>query len=70
VGTFLPPALPRVVGVAALTGVIVVIAVGSSSVWAVGGATLGRIVEDERARRVVNAALAALIVASVALLWI
>jgi hypothetical protein len=44
--------------------------VGSSSIWAAGGAALGRVVEDERTRRVVNMALAALIVASVGLLWV
>ena len=41
-----------------------------SSIWAAGGAALGRIVDDERMRRVVSVALAALLVASVALLWI
>ena len=70
VGTFLPPELPRVAGAALLTAILMVIVVGTSSVWAAGGAALGRIVEDERTRRAVSIVLALLLVASVALLWI
>lgn len=70
VGTFLPHDLPWPVGVGLLTGILMVIVVGSSSIWAAGGAALGRVVENERARRVVSIALALLLVASVALLWI
>lgn len=47
-----------------------VVVVGSSSIWAVGGAALGRVVEDERKRRAANIALAILLVASVALIWV
>ncbi len=46
-----------------------IVVVGSSSVWAAGGATLGRVL-DERMRRAVSVVLAVLPVASVALLWI
>jgi threonine/homoserine/homoserine lactone efflux protein len=70
VGTFLPPALPWLVGVALLTGTLMVVVVGSSSIWAVGGAALGRVVDDERTRRAVSIALAVLLVASVALIWV
>jgi len=70
VGTFLPPGLAWWVGVTLLTGTLMVVVVGSSSVWAAGGAALGRVVEDERARRAVSIALAVLLVASVALIWI
>ncbi len=70
VGTFLPPDLPRIVGVGLLTGILMVVVVGSASVWAAGGAALGRVVDDERTRRVVSAILAILLVASVALIWI
>lgn len=70
VGTFLPPELPRPAGVALLTGILMVIVVGSSSVWAAGGAALGRVVDDERVRRVVSVGLAVLLVVSVALIWI
>jgi len=70
VGTFLPPELGWLPGVALLTVILVVVVVGSSSIWAVGGAALGRIVEDDRKRRAVSIALAILLVASVLLLWI
>ncbi len=69
VGAFQPPALSRVVGVALLTGTLMVVVVGSCSIWAAGGAALGRIVDDERTRRTVSIALAILLVASVALIW-
>jgi threonine/homoserine/homoserine lactone efflux protein len=70
VGTFLPPDLPRPAGIALLTGILVVVVVGSSTIWAAGGAALGRVLEDERKRRAVSIALAVLLVASVALIWI
>jgi len=46
-----------------------VVVVGSSSIWAVGGAALSRLADDERKRRAVSIALAILLVASVALIW-
>ena len=58
VGTFLSPNLPWAV------------VVGSSSIWAVGGAALGRVVDEKRTRRIISIGLAALLVASVVLLWI
>lgn len=70
VGTFLPQDLPRAVGIGYLTGLVVAIVLASSTVWAAGGVALGRIVQQERSRRVVSVALALLLVASVALIWI
>jgi threonine/homoserine/homoserine lactone efflux protein len=70
VGTFLSPALPWPVGVALLTGTLMVIVIASSSIWAAGGAALGRVVENERARGAVSIALAVLLGASVALIWV
>jgi threonine/homoserine/homoserine lactone efflux protein len=70
VGTFLPAELHRAIGVPLVTGVLMLVVVASSSVWAVGGAALGRLVDDERSLRVVGAVLAALLVGSVALIWI
>lgn len=70
VGTFLPPELHRVAGMAALATTVMLVVIGSSSIWAVGGAALGRIVEDERARRAVGVGLAVLLAASVVLIWI
>ena len=70
VGTFLPRDLPWVVGVAELTGTVLVVVVVTSGIWALGGAALGRLAQDARRRRVVSALLAALLVASVALIWL
>ena len=70
VGTFLPPELHRLIGVVLFTGTLMVVVVGSSSIWAVGGTALGRVVDDERKRRAVSIALAILLVASVALIWV
>jgi len=70
VGTFLAPELNRLVGVVVLTGTLMLVVVGSSSIWAAGGAALGRIVDNERTRRAVSICLAILLVASVALIWI
>jgi hypothetical protein len=58
------------VAIGALTGVVMAVVVASSSVWAIGGAALGRIVDDDRSRRVVGIVLAVLLVASVALIWL
>ena len=70
VGTFLPPELHRLIGVVLFTVTLMVVVVGSSSIWAVGGTALGRVVDDERKRRAVSVALAILLVASVALIWV
>ena len=64
VGMFLPPEFHRLVGVVLLTSTLMVVVVGSSSIWASGGAALGRFVDDERKRRAVSIALATLLVAS------
>lgn len=70
VGTFLPPELPPVAATATLTGILMAVVVVSATIWAAGGAAIGRILDGERSRRVVSLVLAALLVASVALLWI
>ena len=70
VGTFLPAAPPWALAVTLLTSILMVVVVGSSSIWAAGGAALGRVVENDRARRAVSVVLAALLVASVVLIWI
>ena len=69
VGTFLPPQFGRIVGVALVTAMLMIIVVGTSSIWAAGGAALGRLIQDERRRRVLNLTLAVLLVASVVLIW-
>jgi threonine/homoserine/homoserine lactone efflux protein len=69
-GTFVPPEMHRVVGVALAAAAIVGVASVSSSIWAVGGAALGRIAEDERRRRAFGVVLALLLAASVVLIWV
>ena len=68
VGTFIPEATISSAG-AFLVVVSIVVAV-SSSIWAAGGTALGRILTDDRRRRIASVILAALLVASVALIWI
>ena len=69
-GIFIPPELGRTIGVALVTVMIFGIVMVSSAIWAVGGAALGRVAEDERRRRAVSVVLALLLVASVVLLWL
>jgi threonine/homoserine/homoserine lactone efflux protein len=69
VGTFFP-AHRTPLAVIVLTGSLLLVVVLSSSIWAAGGAALGRVIENDRTIRVVNLVLAALLVASVALIWV
>jgi hypothetical protein len=43
---------------------------GTAAVWATGGAALTRVVDDGRAQRAVSVALAVVLAASVAFIWI
>ena len=70
VGTFLPEDLHRLVGIALLVGIVIGVVAVSFTIWAAGGAALSRFAEDERRRRAVSFVLSAMIVGSVALLWI
>ena len=70
VGTFLPPALHRFIGVALVECTLMGVVATSSSIWAASGVALGRILDDERARRAVNIGLAILLIASATLVWI
>ena len=68
VGTFIPETTLSS-GLAFVAVVSVVVAV-SATIWAAGGTALGTILTDDRRRRIASAVLAALLVASVALIWI
>src|SRR6266545_560744 len=70
VGTFLPPDLPRLAGVVLLTSTLMAVVVASAAIWAAGGATLNRVVDDERRHRAVSVALAILLAASIGFIWI
>ena len=67
---FAPPALPALVGGLLISSILVVVMIGTFASWALGGAALSRLLTNQRAVRVVNVTLAALLVASVGLLWI
>jgi threonine/homoserine/homoserine lactone efflux protein len=69
-GTFLPRGLAPVVGGLLIAATCAVVILGTASVWAAGGAALSRLVDDARAQRVVNVALALLLAASVAFIWL
>jgi len=69
VGTFLPPDLPRMVGVVLLTSTLMLVVVVSAAIWAAGGAALNRVVDDTRTHRAVSIALAILLAASIGFIW-
>jgi threonine/homoserine/homoserine lactone efflux protein len=70
VGTFLPRDLAPVPGALAVAATSAVIILATATVWAAGGAALSRMVDGGRTRRAVNVALAVLLAASVAFIWV
>jgi threonine/homoserine/homoserine lactone efflux protein len=70
VSTFLPRDLPRLAGVALLTGTLMGVVLVSASIWAAGGAALNRVVDDRRTHRALSIALALLLVASIWFIWV
>jgi threonine/homoserine/homoserine lactone efflux protein len=70
VGTFLPPDLAPVPAALAVAATSAVVILATAALWAAGGAALNRIVENGRTQRAVSLALALLLVASVAFIWI
>jgi threonine/homoserine/homoserine lactone efflux protein len=69
-GTFLPPGGTPLAGGVAVAVTCGVVILGTAAVWAAGGAALHVVPEDGRARQVVNVALALLLAASVAFIWL
>lgn len=70
VGAFLPEDVHLLIGIALLTTSVIAVVAVSFTIWAAGGAALARFVDHDRRRRIVSLLLAAMIVASVVLLWI
>jgi threonine/homoserine/homoserine lactone efflux protein len=70
IGAFSPAEGSRPAGAALLTGILMVVVTASSALWAIGGVAIGRVVESDRVRRGIQITLGALVVASVALIWI
>ncbi len=69
-GAFLPEDMHLLTGIALLTTTVIAVVAVSFTIWAAGGAALARFVDHDRRRRIVSLLLAAMIVASVVLLWI
>jgi threonine/homoserine/homoserine lactone efflux protein len=69
-GTFLPPDLAPVAGGLAVAGTCATVILPTAAVWAAGGAALRRLTDGGRAQRVVNVALALVLAASVAFIWV
>jgi threonine/homoserine/homoserine lactone efflux protein len=68
--TFRPTDLPVVTGSVLIAILMMIVIVPSASLWAAGGGALSRYLEEGRSRRVVSLGLAALLVATIASVWI
>jgi threonine/homoserine/homoserine lactone efflux protein len=68
--TFRLTAFTPVVGTVIAAATMMAVVVPSAALWAGGGDALSRFLTTERSRRVVSAALAALLVVTVALIWL
>jgi threonine/homoserine/homoserine lactone efflux protein len=69
-GAFLPPGLAPLAGGMAVAATCAVMALATAAVWAAGGAALRRLVAGGPAQRALNGALAVVLAASVALIWV
>jgi threonine/homoserine/homoserine lactone efflux protein len=69
-GTFLPTGLGTAAAALVVAATSAVVIIGTATVWAAGGAALNRVVDDGRAQRAVNLALALILAASIAFIWI
>jgi threonine/homoserine/homoserine lactone efflux protein len=70
VTTFRPADLPAVPGVLATAAVMMAVVVPSAWLWAAAGGVMARLLVNERSRRIVTGALAALVVGTVVLVWL
>ena len=68
-GTFLPPGRSPLAGGLVVAATCATVILGTAAVWAAGGAALGRLA-DGGGRRAVNVALAIVLAASVAFIWV
>lgn len=70
VSAFLPPRLPAVIGAMTVTSIFAAVSAVCFTVWSAGGAALHGVMSRDRSARMVNAALAVLLAASVVLIWV
>jgi len=68
--TFRPTDLPVVAGSVAVAVTMMLVILPTAAAWAAGGAAIARFLALERTRRIVGLVLAALLAASVVLVWI
>jgi threonine/homoserine/homoserine lactone efflux protein len=69
-GTFLPPGLTPVAGGLVVAAICATVILPTAAVWAAGGAAVGHITDGGGSRRAVNVALALVLAASVAFIWV
>ncbi len=70
VTTFLPPELPAVPGTVLVALAMMSMIVPAACAWAAAGGAMARLLDGPRRRRVVSAVLAAMVVATIMLVWI
>jgi threonine/homoserine/homoserine lactone efflux protein len=70
VTTFRPAALPIVAGSLLVAATMMAVIVPTAALWAGAGGIIGRLLSDERRRRTMSLILAALVVATVASVWV
>jgi threonine/homoserine/homoserine lactone efflux protein len=68
--TFRPTDLPVVAGSVAVALTMMLVILPTAAAWAAGGAAIARFLAVERTRRIVGLVLAALLAASVVLVWV
>jgi len=68
--TFRPASLPGLAGGAAVALTMMVVILPTAGFWAAGGEVIARLLSGERARRAVSLTMAALLAASVVLVWV
>jgi threonine/homoserine/homoserine lactone efflux protein len=69
VSTFRPTSVPVAIGSAIVIVTMVVVVLPTASIWAAGGTALQRLTARRRAHRAMNGALALLLAASIAFIW-
>jgi threonine/homoserine/homoserine lactone efflux protein len=69
-GTFLPPGLGAGGGGLVVAATCATVILGTATVWAAGGAAVGRLTDGGRTQRAVNLTLAAVLAVSVAFIWV
>jgi threonine/homoserine/homoserine lactone efflux protein len=70
VTTFRPSLLAPAPGALAIAVTMMLVIVPTALVWVVAGGAIGRVMVRERPRRLISAALAAVLVATIVLVWI